>query len=109
MSDEKWTFDKRVPLALVATLFLQTGAAVWWASSIERRVTEAESRIAEAAVKVLQDREFHTDQRIRLWNRMNENEGVQQQTDKVLANVSGILSEMSKRLDRIDTKLDKAK
>lgn len=109
MSDEKWTFDKRVPLALVATLFLQTAAAIWWASSIDGRVTDAENRIAEITIKLMQDREFHTEQRVRIWNRVNENEGVQQQTDKVLANISGILSEMSKRLDRIDTKLDKAK
>ena len=29
-----WHFDKRIPLALIATIILQTGAAIWWASAV---------------------------------------------------------------------------
>lgn len=29
-----WHFDKRIPLALIATIVLQTGAAIWWASAV---------------------------------------------------------------------------
>ncbi len=29
-----WHFDRRIPLALILTIVLQTGAAIWWASSV---------------------------------------------------------------------------
>lgn len=29
-----WHFDRRIPLALIGTILLQTGTAVWWASSV---------------------------------------------------------------------------
>lgn len=34
MSDEPWHMDKRVPVALILTIILQTVGIVWWASSI---------------------------------------------------------------------------
>lgn len=47
---EHWHLDKRVPLALIATLFLQTAGIVWWASGINTRVEslEASMRITGA-------------------------------------------------------------
>jgi hypothetical protein len=32
-----WQMDRRVPIALVLTLCLQAGAAVWWASGKEKQ------------------------------------------------------------------------
>ena len=29
-----WHFDKRIPIALIVTIILQTGAAIWWASAV---------------------------------------------------------------------------
>ena len=47
---ESGGFDKRIPLALVATLLLQCATAVWWASAkdrddffLEQRVNSLES------------------------------------------------------------------
>lgn len=42
-SKECWHLDKRVPIALIVTLFLQTASIVWWASSLSERVTALES------------------------------------------------------------------
>lgn len=42
-----WSVDKRVPLALIVTIALQTGGLVWWASSLSERVNILEKR-AEA-------------------------------------------------------------
>ncbi len=30
--------DKKIPIALLFTMFLQTGAAIWWASGISSKV-----------------------------------------------------------------------
>ena len=33
-----WVLDKRIPLALILAILLQTGGALWWAASISQRV-----------------------------------------------------------------------
>ena len=46
MSDETpepWHFDKKVPLALIGTLIVQTITVVWWASGIHHRVATVEA------------------------------------------------------------------
>lgn len=40
-----WHWDKRVPIALIITLVLQTGGIVWWASGLSSRVTTLEERV----------------------------------------------------------------
>ena len=43
MSDDRhWHLDKRVPLALILTIIIQTAALVWWASSLSERVNSLE-------------------------------------------------------------------
>ncbi|MEP3278324.1 MAG: hypothetical protein ABJN26_00070 [Stappiaceae bacterium] len=39
----KWHVDRRVPLALIATMVIQTGAIVWWAGNINNRVEQLEA------------------------------------------------------------------
>lgn len=39
---EPWHLDKRIPLALIGAILIQTGAAFWWASSINERVSSLE-------------------------------------------------------------------
>ena len=39
-----WHLDKRVPIALIFAIVMQTGAAFWWASSISSRVEQIEMR-----------------------------------------------------------------
>ncbi len=65
MSDEteasNWNLDKRVPIALILAILMQTAAGVWWAASQtarldtqERRVTVLESnnsKMAEAQLR----------------------------------------------------------
>jgi hypothetical protein len=43
---EAWHLDKRVPIALILTVAIQTGAMVWWAASISARVEMHERQIA---------------------------------------------------------------
>lgn len=42
-ASEPWHFDKKVPLALIGTLIVQTVAVVWWASGIHHRVATVEA------------------------------------------------------------------
>jgi hypothetical protein len=39
-SDEPWHLDKKVPLALIITILLQTSLAIWWASGLDERVAQ---------------------------------------------------------------------
>ena len=41
-----WSLDKRVPLALVLTILMQTAAAIWWASGQDRVTAEHARRLA---------------------------------------------------------------
>lgn len=38
----KWHLDKRVPLALILAILVQTAGAMWWAATISERVTVLE-------------------------------------------------------------------
>jgi len=47
--DDQWHLDKRVPIALILALALQSGTFVWWASSLSERVNTLErDRMATA-------------------------------------------------------------
>ena len=45
---ETWHLDKRVPIALILTLLLQMGTAIWWASRMDTRVSIVEDHIANS-------------------------------------------------------------
>lgn len=42
---EAWHLDKRVPLALIGSLFAQTLGMGWWAASLQANVRDHERRI----------------------------------------------------------------
>jgi hypothetical protein len=42
-----WHIDRRVPVALIATLALQTMGVVWWAATLSARVDVIERRLLE--------------------------------------------------------------
>lgn len=45
-TSEPWHLDKRVPLALIVTLCLQTAGMVWWAATLSATVGTHDRRIA---------------------------------------------------------------
>lgn len=45
-----WRLDKHIPLALIATIIVQTAAIVWWASGIDIRVDHLEQKQMEQNV-----------------------------------------------------------
>ena len=40
-----WHLDKRVPIILIITIFIQTGSIIWWAASLSSRVSVLETAI----------------------------------------------------------------
>ena len=47
MPDEThWTLDRRVPVAIIFAILLQSAGAIWWAASIQNRVSNNEGNIA---------------------------------------------------------------
>ena len=63
---EHWTLDKRVPLALIVTIALQTSAAVWWAASMNERIAQIERRQDAAAVRSEASEQRQNDQAARI-------------------------------------------
>ena len=46
-SERHWHLDRRVPVALIVTIIMQTIGIVWWAASISARVDVLERRLEE--------------------------------------------------------------
>lgn len=47
--DSAWHLDKRVPLALIFAIVVQTATIFWWASAISQRVAALEAERAATA------------------------------------------------------------
>ena len=47
--DGRWHLDKKVPIALIVAILIQTGTGVWWLSSINSRVVSLEARTAASS------------------------------------------------------------
>lgn len=43
---EPWHLDKRVPIALILTLVLQSGGLIWWAAQMSSEVAAQGRRVA---------------------------------------------------------------
>jgi TolA-binding protein len=46
MPETHWTLDRRVPVAIIFAILLQSAGAIWWAASIQGRVANNEDNIA---------------------------------------------------------------
>ena len=49
---EGWHVDKRVPLALIFAIFVQSVAAVWWAATATSRIDYLEMRTEDSSDRV---------------------------------------------------------
>jgi hypothetical protein len=45
--DNHWSLDKRIPIALIATLAIQTGGVLVWAGQVSQRIDMLERQSAE--------------------------------------------------------------
>jgi hypothetical protein len=44
-----WHLDKKVPIALIVTLFIYGGTFLWWASGITHRIQAIEAAVSQSA------------------------------------------------------------
>jgi hypothetical protein len=47
--DDGWHLDRKIPIAIILTILLQTAGIAWWASSLSERVNTLERRADAAA------------------------------------------------------------
>jgi hypothetical protein len=62
MNGEPWHLDKRVPVAIIFALLVQTAGAVWWASAMSSNVAslrEADARLEAADVQIRLEANAH--------------------------------------------------
>jgi hypothetical protein len=48
-TDAAWHLDKKVPIALIFAILLQTGGIVWWGASASERLNTLERRVEMTA------------------------------------------------------------
>lgn len=61
MSEQQWHLDKRVPVAIIFAIFIQSMGGIWWASSLNERTAQIERRIEGFAQRSqAADREINT-------------------------------------------------
>jgi hypothetical protein len=49
---EHWVVDKKIPVALVITLLVQTGGVIWWSSQLNSRVNMIEERNLKLEIEI---------------------------------------------------------
>ena len=47
--DSNWHLDKKVPIAMILAIAIQTGGMVWWAASASERINALERKAEVAA------------------------------------------------------------
>ena len=50
--DREWHLDKKVPLALIVTLMVQSGTFIWWAAKADNRLDVLERSSAISAPQI---------------------------------------------------------
>lgn len=48
-SDSNWHLDRKVPVAIIVALMMQTGGFVWWAATASERLNALERKVDMAA------------------------------------------------------------
>lgn len=49
--NDHWSFDKKIPIALIFTMLFQLGAGTWWVSALNSRVGELEKGAEKVIIK----------------------------------------------------------
>lgn len=72
-SDNQWHLSKSVPITLILALVLQSCAAVWWASSIDNKVSSLEEKLTDIDSSL-------NEENLRQWSRINSAEDLARQS-----------------------------
>lgn len=74
-SDSQWHLDKRVPIALVVTIMLQTAGIVWWAATLTANQERLNEKVVEQQAQInrfINERDDNRDRLTRLETQLTE-------------------------------------
>jgi hypothetical protein len=100
-NDKEWHLSKSVPVGMIIGLLMQFGGFVWFASQMEGRITALEDVKTQFEQRLKTDRAFHTEQRIRLWDRLQGVENAATAADQRLARVEAMIQYQNNQIDRL--------
>jgi hypothetical protein len=66
---DHWSFDKRIPIALIGTMVFQFGTGVWYFSNLDSRVTNLEKiteRTSSVSISLASDAQVTKDRVLKL-------------------------------------------
>ena len=88
---EPWHLDRRVPIALIVTIIVQTAALGWWAATLTGRVDVLERDLERQRVV---DVELRAD--------VNQIDRLSIAQTKKMENILAIVERIDRRLDRLE-------
>lgn len=104
MTDDErreWHLDRRFSVALIAALLGQIGTAVWFASKTDSRIETLEGRYLELAKQTAANRQWQIDERVRIWERVNDQDAVLNDLRAEAVGNAARLDYISRALERL--------
>lgn len=88
-TQQSWHLSKSVPITLIGAILFQCGVFIWYASRAESRITYLETKLIE----IQQD--------------ISSRAPLRQETQNRLTRLETAKEDISRRLDRIESKIDR--
>lgn len=67
MANENWHMSKSIPISLIFAILVQTVGVVWWASTLDSKVSQLDRTLANLVIDT-------EEEDLRQWARINDNE-----------------------------------
>jgi DNA repair ATPase RecN len=103
MEKQHWSIDKRLPLALILALLVQTAGMVWWAASLTGQVGESARRIESLEMEQRRTTEIREAGYERLTRIEEKLEAVKATGDQWRTENRERITQLERRLDEIIT------
>jgi len=85
-------------IGLIGVLISAGATAVWWAGESNSRIEGLEETAMEITREIEANKKFHTSQRVRLWDRVNEVHGLVLHNQSQMAEIKGELKALNKNI-----------
>jgi len=104
--ENEWHLDKRVPVTLIILLAGQIAFGAWWVAKTEGRITSVEEKYIELAHTVQNNKEWQVQQRIRVWDELNQVAESQSSLKESFARLQGQLEIINHNIQRVLDKME---
>lgn len=89
---QDWHLEKKFSVSLIFLLCAQIAAAAWFAASTDGRVAQLEKATVALAEQVSENRSWQIDQRVRVWERVDD---IDNKMDTLTVDVRALVVELS--------------